>query len=224
MCLCICVHLCVFVRGCARGACGVALATMTHHVSWNKAGDTLLACMSVLRHSLTFTQLVCCPFLVVRACLQGEVLSVEDYGYRVSFGPRGFHGFLPFTKTHSGNDSTANADGKRARSKKYVVGQIVQTMVESINSAAKLVAVRELGTEEADVDAVVPKRNLNATFRALKPGMQVEASVVKVCWLFAVCGGSGSADIVITFCLWHGKRPAWLWLSLEPCLVWSFDS
>lgn len=116
-----------------------------------------------LRPSLTGAELTIAS-VIKDAPLQAEVLSVEDYGYRLNFGPSGFRGFLPFDK---------------ASRRDYPIGKIMRTFVESVNTGAHLVSVREFS--QSDVSLAVPKRNVNASFRALKPGMMVHAGIIKVC-------------------------------------------
>ena len=120
-----------------------------------------------LRPSLTGAELSI-GGIVKGSLMQGEVLSVEDYGYRVSLGPKSFRGFLPFKKAHG-------SDGKQPR---YPVGKIVQTVVDSVNTSSKVVTL--LGAADDKAKSPISKQNLNVNFRSLKPGMLVDASVIKV--------------------------------------------
>lgn len=129
-----------------------------------------------LRPRLTGAELTVAT-IVPGAPLQGEVVSVEDYGYRLGLGPPGVRGFLPFAKAH-GDNGGGGSSSSSEEEERFPVGKIVQTMVESVNKGSKVVTVRRFGAGDAAL--AVPKRNLNTTFRALKPGMLVEAHVVRV--------------------------------------------
>ena len=83
---------------------------------------------------------------------------------------------LLFLLLHIHNLTQRIPDADDEAPERLAVGRIVHATVESVNTGSKVVALRGISSTD-----LVPKRSANnASFRALKPGMLVEASVLSV--------------------------------------------